>query len=104
MPNTPRNPDTIIVNKLIGTCNPIAPPKTLRKNNSKNPIPNLTVLCAIKRVGLTGAPMTNNRIINATIIKITIVGLICFTPFTTMFFVLHMSDNKIIEHQQSIKK
>lgn len=104
IPNTPRNPDTIIVNKLIGICNPIAPPKTFKKNNRRNPIPNFTVLCAIKRVGFTGAPMNNSRTINAIIIKITIVGLICFTPFTYMFFVLHMSNNKIIEHQQSRRK
>jgi hypothetical protein len=73
-PRTPKNPDTIIVNILIGICNPIAPPKTLKKNKSNSPIPNFTVLCARKRVGLIGAPINKSKIIHTIIIEITTVA------------------------------
>src|SRR5690606_8593959 len=56
-------------------------PNTLKKNNNNTPIPNFTTLCAINRVGLAGAPITNNRIINATMMEMTTVELISFTPF-----------------------
>lgn len=89
IPNTPRNPDTIIVNKLMGMCNPIAPPKTLKKNKSNMPMPNFTVLCAINRVGLIGAPIIKSKIINTTMIEITIVGLISFPPLLCPLYITY---------------
>lgn len=65
----------ITVNIFIGICSPIAPPNTLKKNKKSMPIPSLTVVWAINRVGLTGAPIHNNKIIQATMIEITTVAL-----------------------------
>ena len=81
-PNKPKNPDTITVNRLIGICNPIDPPNTLKKNRNKIPIPNFTVLCAKNRVGLTGAPINNSKTIIATMIEIMIIEL---NPHSTPF-------------------
>lgn len=69
-------------------CNPIAPPNTLKKNKNKIPIPNLTALCAKKRVGFIGAPINSSKTINATIIEITIVELKVFNSFSLSL--LHM--------------
>lgn len=85
-PDNPKKPDTITVNKLMGICRPIDPPKTLKKNKNRTPIPNFTVLCAIKRVGLTGAPINNSKTINETIIVITSVELNFSTPFSSFLF------------------
>lgn len=86
IPNIPKKPDTIIVKKLMGICSPIAPPKILKKNKINSPIPNLTVLCAIKRVGLIGAPINKSKIIHATIIEITTVALKLFNPFLSSLY------------------
>ena len=80
-PNKPRKPETTTVNKLIGMCKPIAPPNTLTKNKNKMPIPSLIVVFPIKRIGLTGAPTINNKIINATMIVITTVELTLHQSF-----------------------
>lgn len=87
-PDNPKNPDTRTVNKLIGICNPIDPPKTLKKNKNKTPIPNFTILCPIIRVDLTGAPINNSKVINEIIIIITSEELNFSTPF--LIFLLHM--------------
>ncbi len=70
----------MVVNRLIGMCNPIAPPKTLAKNRNSTPIPNLTVLWAMKRIGFAGAPTISSKTINATMMVITTVELKSFTP------------------------
>lgn len=70
-------------------CNPIAPPKTLKKNKNRIPIPNFTVLWAINRVGLTGAPINKSKTIKETIIVMTIVELNFSSPFL-LFCLVHM--------------
>jgi len=63
-------------------CNPIAPPNTLKKNKNSTPIANLTVVCPIKRIGFTGAPMSNNITIKVIKMMMTIVELVnFFNPF-----------------------
>src|SRR5690625_3722656 len=69
------------VNKFIGICKPIAPPNTFTKNKNNMPIPSFIVVWPIKRIGLTGAPTINNKIINATMIVITTVELTIHQPF-----------------------
>lgn len=80
IPNTPRKPEITVVNKLIGILSPMAPPNTLKKNNNKIPIPNLAIVCPIKRTGLTGAPTSSNSTSIPIIIEITRVELILYTP------------------------
>lgn len=87
-PNNPRNPEIMTVNRLIGMCKPIAPPKTFTKNKNNMPIPSLIVVCPIKRIGFTGAPTINNKIINATMIVITTVELTIHPTFLVPFIVL----------------
>ncbi len=80
-PNKPKNPEIMTVNRFIGMCKPMAPPKTFTKNKNNMPIPILIVVCPIKRNGLTGAPTINNKTINATMIVITTVELTIHHPF-----------------------
>ena len=87
-PNKPKNPEIITVNRFIGICRPIAPPKTFTKNKNNMPIPSLIVVCPIKRIGLTGAPTINNKIINAIMIVITTVELTIHPSFLVPFIVL----------------
>lgn len=87
IPNKPRKPEMKTVNKLIGICNPIDPPNTFRKNKSKIPIPNLTVLCAKNLVIVAGAPINNNKTINRIIIEITITE--C-NEFNSLFYSLSL--------------
>lgn len=84
IPIIPKKPEIKTVNILIGICNPIIPPNTLKKNNNNTPIPSFTILCAKNRVGLVGAPMTNNKIIRPIIIDMTNVE---FNAILSFFFV-----------------
>lgn len=78
------------VNRLIGICSPIAPPKTLKKNKNKMPIPNLTVACPIKRIGLAGAPTIKRITIKAIMIEITSAELKSHQPLFLVPFLVHM--------------
>lgn len=68
------------------------PPNTLKKNKNKIPIPIFTVLCAINRVGLIGAPTNNNKTINAIITEITTTEVNLVSSFFQSL-VLHMTRN-----------
>lgn len=61
IPNIPKKLVTDTVNKLIGMCNPIKPPNTLKKNRNKTPIAIFTVVCPIKRNGFVGTPINSTR-------------------------------------------
>lgn len=89
-PNNPKNPEIITVKRLIGTCSPIAPPNTFKKNKNNTPIPNFTVLFAIKRIGLAGAPTNKSNIIKPIIIDITSVEFKFTQPLLLVLILLFM--------------
>jgi len=99
IPNTPRNPETITVNALIGMCNPRDPPNTLKKNKNKIPIPIFTTPCPRKRVDFSGAPTSNSKIIQATIAPITNSE---FNTLNSFFFPYH-SMSEVWKKEQRIK-
>lgn len=100
-PNIPKNPEMNTVNRLIGTCSPIAPPNTLRKNKNKTPIPSLTMPCPIKRIGFTGAPTNNKMMISATTIEMTTVELKDFNSLDPVLILVCMFKRKHVELQGS---
>src|SRR5690625_7826611 len=68
--------------RLSPTTSTLFPYTTLFRSN-------LTVLCAKKRIGLAGAPTSNNNTINATIMAITTVELNCHHSFFLSLFITY---------------
>jgi len=66
-PGNPKKPEIKAVNTLIGMCNPIEAPKTLKKKINNTPITTFTAPLARNFIGVNGAPAINSIPIRSTI-------------------------------------
>lgn len=71
-PGKPRKPEMRAVNTLIGICNPIDAPNTLKKKRNNTPITIFTAPLPRNFIGVSGAPAINKTPIKSTI-EITII-------------------------------